>query len=75
MRLGVLGVKDADISCIESKINEAKHQEGVDAVVLGCAAFSGMGAKLTENCGIYVSDGIAESILLVKSLIELKLRR
>ena len=74
LRLGVLGVKEADISCIESKINEAKHQEGIDAVVLGCAAFSGMGTKLTEKCGIYVSDGIAESILLVKSLIQLKSR-
>lgn len=68
---GVLGVSESDIDTIEEKINRAKRQSGVNAAILGCAAFAGMGRQLSKRCGIYVSDGIGESILLAKALAEL----
>lgn len=73
--VGVLGVNEADVEYIEDKINSVKSENGINAAILGCAAFAGMGKKLSERCGIYVSDGIGESILLAKSLVELKCLR
>lgn len=67
---GVLGVSDQDYPKLDEMITDAKDR-GVDAVILGCAAFSGMGVPLSEKHGCFVSDGIGPAIFLAKAMVGL----
>ena len=55
---------------IAEEVIKCKKLDGADAVILGCSAFAGKGKELTEMTGIPVIDGIKESILLAKMLVE-----
>lgn len=62
-----LGATDEELCrCIE----ECRRRDGANVVILGCAAFAGRGARLTQLCDIPVIDGIAEAISLIKMMIE-----
>lgn len=69
---GVCGVDQSSIPLLDEKIEEAKTRDGATAVLLGCAAFAGMGRVLTERHGIYVSDGICEAVAMAKLLAEIR---
>lgn len=68
---GVCGVDGSCIPLLDEKIEEAKNKDGASAVLLGCAAFAGMGDMLTKKHGIYVSDGICEAVAMAKMLVEI----
>lgn len=65
---GVDGINEQCKAYLKEKISEAKYKDGADAIILGCAAFAGMCRKLSEECGVYVTDGIAEAIWLVQMM-------
>ena len=67
---GVLGVPDQVTDDISEKIEGIIHRDGVGAVLLGCAAFAGMGDALSKKHGIYVTDGIGPAIMTLKMLHE-----
>ncbi len=73
---GVCGVDERALPLLDEKIEEAKLQDGACAVLLGCAAFAGMGAALSEKHGIYVSDGVCEAVSMAAMLVDVqKVRR
>lgn len=69
---GVLGVPDHITDEISEKIDACIKKEGVGAVLLGCAAFSGLSEELSKKHGIFVSEGIGPAIMTLKMLIERK---
>lgn len=52
----------------------ALERDGSDAVVLGCAGMSELCARLSDELGVPVVDGVAAGVLLVQSLVTLGLR-
>lgn len=70
LETGVLGVPDHITDEISQKIELCIKRDGVGAVLLGCAAFSGLGDKLTEKHKIFVTDCIGPSIMTIKMLSE-----
>lgn len=67
---GVLGVPNHITDEISQKIEVCINRDGVGAILLGCAAFAGLGDKLTEKYGIVITDGIGPSIMTIKMLVE-----
>lgn len=67
---GVLGVPDHITDDISQKIELCINRDGVGAILLGCAAFAGLGDKLTEEYGIFITDGVGSSIITIKMLAE-----
>ena len=59
LNTGVLGLANCCIGIIEEKIEACK---------LGCAAFSGMGAKLTERTELPVIDGVKQAIAFAEMM-------
>ncbi|MEE0740744.1 MAG: aspartate/glutamate racemase family protein [Emergencia sp.] len=49
-------------------IERCKVEDGAEAIILGCAAFAGRGAKLSAMMDIPVIDGIEESIRIIEML-------
>lgn len=75
LNTGVMGVDGACLSSLKEKIMEARNKDGANAVILGCAAFAGMGKKLSAECGIYVTDGILESVYMAEMMSEIMCTR
>lgn len=67
---GVLEVSDNITDDICQKIELCINRDGVGAILLGCAAFAGLGSKLTEKYGIVITDGVDTSIMTIKMLAE-----
>ena len=67
---GVLGVPDHVTDELAQKIENLIQRDGVSSILLGCAAFAGLGDELSQRYGIYVSDGIGASIMALKMLYE-----
>lgn len=70
--VGVSGINNACEESLKECISKAKYSEGVNGIILGCAAFSGMGHKLTEEYGIYVTDGIADALYMAEMMVKIK---
>lgn len=51
---------------IIKQIDICKKNDGVDSIILGCAAFAGLGKRLSELTGMHVIDGMEESIRFVE---------
>lgn len=70
--LPVLALED-DIDCsramIAAEIREARHSDGAEAIVLGCAGMAELCEQLTEETGILVIDGVTAAVSLAEALI------
>jgi allantoin racemase len=67
--------RDSDaFKTIAESCRTALDQDGSDAVVLGCAGMSELCARLSQELGVPVVDGVAAGVLLVQSLVKLGLR-
>jgi allantoin racemase len=67
--------RDSDaFKTIAEACRTALDQDGSDAVVLGCAGMSELRARLSQELGVPVVDGVAAGVLLVQSLVKLGLR-
>ncbi len=51
---------------IIKQIEVCRKKDGADSVILGCAAFAGIGKRLSKLTGIHVIDGIEESVRLAE---------
>ncbi len=60
---------NVDQKVIIKEINNAILSDGIDSIILGCAAFANRGEKLSAEMSIPVIDGIKESISLVQMLV------
>lgn len=80
-------VRAADISVLELETNGAEaydrlrrqvrrvvDEDGVEAVVLGCAGMAGLAEWLATEIGVPVIDGVAAAIKLIEALVGLGVR-
>lgn len=86
MRRFCLGVHACDIPVLEidsdpyvvKTITEAcraaLESDGSDAIVLGCAGMSALCARIGEELGVPVVDGVQAAVLTVQSLVTMGLR-
>ncbi len=75
--LGVLSLEDPTSQGrhrIAAAIEEAKRDDGADAVVLGCAGMADLAAALSAQCGLPVVDGVAAAVTLAEGLVRLGLK-
>jgi allantoin racemase len=59
---------------ISAEIERAKREERAEAVVLGCAGMADLAARLTEQHGLPVIDGVASAVKLAEACSVLKLK-
>jgi allantoin racemase len=52
---------------IGAEIERAKHEDRAEAVVLGCAGMADLAARLTEQHGLPVIDGVASAVKLAEA--------
>lgn len=61
-----IGHKEREL--IKENINKCVYEDGANVIILGCAAFAGLGDVLTAEMKLPVLDGIKESISFAKML-------
>jgi allantoin racemase len=59
---------------ISEEIATALREEGAEAIVLGCAGMADLAAKLSEEHGVPVIEGVSAAVKLAESLASLRLR-
>lgn len=59
---------------IGSEIEQAKHHDRAEAIVLGCAGMAELAADLTLRHGLPVIDGVAAAVKLMEGLVGLGVR-
>jgi len=59
---------------ISREIDRAIQEEHAEAIVLGCAGMADLAARLAEEHGLPVIDGVAAAVKLAESLVSLGLR-
>jgi allantoin racemase len=59
---------------ISEEIATALREEGAEAIVLGCAGMADLAAKLSEEHGVPVIEGVSAAVKLAESLANLRLR-
>ncbi|AWK89613.1 aspartate/glutamate racemase family protein [Azospirillum thermophilum] len=73
----VLALEDAASDArrrIAGVIEQAKDEDGAEAIVLGCAGMADLAAALSSAHGLPVVDGVASAVKLVEGLAALGLR-
>lgn len=58
---------------IRTEISAALHEDGAQAIILGCAGMADLTAALTREFGVPVIDGVAAAVKLVEGLVGLGL--
>ena len=53
---------------IGAEIERAKQEDRAEAIVLGCAGMADLAARLTEQHGLPVIDGVASAVKLAEAL-------
>jgi allantoin racemase len=53
---------------ISAEIERAKREDNADVVVLGCAGMADLAARLSEQHGVPVVDGVASAVKLAEAL-------
>lgn len=79
-------VRAADISVLDledsgsvakqkiiEQIQQAKQQDGCEAIILGCAGMADLTAELSQTCQIPVLDGVVCAVKLVEALASIPL--
>jgi allantoin racemase len=59
---------------ISAEIERAKLLDSAEAVVLGCAGMADLAARLTEQHGLPVIDGVASAVKLAEAFATLGLK-
>ncbi len=59
---------------ISREIDRAIHEDGAEAIVLGCAGMADLAAELTREHAVPVIDGVAAAVKLAESLVALGLK-
>jgi allantoin racemase len=59
---------------ISAEIERAKREERAEAVVLGCAGMADLAARLSEQHGLPVIDGVASAVKLAEACSALGLK-
>ena len=59
---------------ISAEIELAKREDGAEAIVLGCAGMADLAARLSQQHGLPVVDGVASAVKLAEALGALGLR-
>jgi allantoin racemase len=59
---------------IEAEIERAVHDDGAEAIVLGCAGMADLSRQLSQTAGVPVLDGIACAVALAEGMARLGLR-
>jgi allantoin racemase len=59
---------------LSAEIGRALREDGVEAIVLGCAGMTDLAAALAREHGVPVIDGVAAAVKLVESLVSLGLK-
>jgi len=52
---------------ISAEIERAQHEDRAEAIVLGCAGMADLAARLTEQHGLPVIDGVASAVKLAEA--------
>lgn len=73
--LGVLELEDADkaVSAVVAQARAAVEQDRAEVIVLGCGGMAGLDARLKEELGVPVVDGVTSAVALAESLVALGL--
>ena len=75
--VGVLELEEPESNArksIAAQIERAVHDDGAEAIVLGCAGMADLANDLARTAGVPVLDGIACAVALAESLARLGLR-
>tara|TARA_R110002020_G_scaffold34066_26_gene103765 strand:+ start:35707 stop:36432 length:726 start_codon:yes stop_codon:yes gene_type:complete len=56
-------------SLIAAEIRAARHHDGVEAIVLGCAGMAELCERLTAETGVPVIDGVTAAVRLAEAMI------
>jgi allantoin racemase len=56
---------------LSAQIELAKHEDGAEAIVLGCAGMADLAASLSAEHGLPVVDGVAAAVRLAEALVAL----
>jgi allantoin racemase len=59
---------------ISAEIERAKHEDRAEAIVLGCAGMADLAARLTEQHGLPVIDGVTSAVKLAEACSALGLK-
>jgi allantoin racemase len=59
---------------ISAEIEQAKREDRAEAIVLGCAGMTDLAARLTEQHGLPVIDGVASAVKLAEACGALNLK-
>ncbi len=59
---------------LSAEIFRAREEDGVDAIVLGCAGMADLAAELAKEHGLQVIDGVAAAVRLAEALVGLGLK-
>ena len=73
----VLALEDPASAAREAIVAESRRavaEDGVDAIVLGCAGMADLAAQMTEAVGVPVVDGVAAATKTVEGLVAMGLR-
>jgi allantoin racemase len=73
----VLGLDDPRSNAsaqISAEIELAKREDRAEAIVLGCAGMADLAARLAEQHGVPVIDGVASAVKLAEALATLGLK-
>lgn len=70
LNVGVAGVNFDILEETERKASQCILEDGALSIVLGCAAFSGFGDILSKKLNRPIFDGIYQSILFAKMMVE-----
>lgn len=61
-------------SLLVAEIERARHEDGAEAVVLGCAGMSDLTEDLTHATGVVIIDGVTVGIKLAEALVGVGLK-
>lgn len=73
----VQALEEANTQCRNLLLHECQQaaaQDGIDAIVLGCAGMADLAQELSDAIGLPVIDGISAGIQLLEGLVHQKLR-
>lgn len=75
--LPVQALEETNARCRDLLLHECRQaaaQDGIDAIVLGCAGMADLAQELSDAIGLPVIDGISAGIQLLEGLVHQKLR-
>ncbi|MEM7375971.1 MAG: aspartate/glutamate racemase family protein [Pseudomonadota bacterium] len=72
--VGVLEIEREPVTAfrkLSARLEQARDDDDVDAVVLGCAGMADIAARLEQRYGMPVIDGVKAAVALAESVVRL----